>query len=198
MLAAGDHARAAEVLEEAVSLAREVGDTRIAALAINNLGDLALTTGDYTRAGPLFEESHALLEARGDTANLARSLFNRGAVELMLGDDEAAERHFREGLVLARETDDKEDLAWCVEGLAALAARRGDGERASALLGVAGALLAHMGAEFKPFERRLHEATEAEATALCEPTVHAAARERGASLMLQDAIALAMDDVRPA
>jgi len=180
-----------------VSLAREVGDTRIAALAINNLGDLALTTGDYTRAGPLFEESHALLEARGDTANLARSLFNRGAVELMLGDDAAAGLHFREGLALARDTDDKEDLAWCLEGLASLAAREGDGERASTLLGVAGALLAHMGADFKPFERRLHEATEAEATALCGPTVHAAARDRGASLTLPAAVGLALDDDVP-
>jgi predicted ATPase/DNA-binding SARP family transcriptional activator len=197
VLAAGDHGRAAEVLEEAVSLAREVGDTRIAALAINNLGDLALTTGDYTRAGPLFEESHALLEARGDTANLARSLFNRGAVELMLGDDAAARLRFREGLALARETDDKEDLAWCLEGLASLAAREGDGERASTLLGVAGALLAHMGADFKPFERRLHEATEAEATALCGPTVHAAARDRGASLTLPAAVGLALDDDVP-
>ena len=97
VLAAGDHARAAVVLEEAVGLAREVGDERIAALAINNLGDLALTTGDYERAGPLFEESHALLQARGDTANIARSLFNQGAVDLMLDRPEEARARFREG-----------------------------------------------------------------------------------------------------
>ncbi len=193
VLAAGDHERAADVLEQAVTLAREVSDTRIAALAINNLGDLALTTGDYRRAGLLFEESHALLEARGDTANLARSLFNRGAVELMLGHDEAADVHFREGLALAREADDREDLAWCLEGLASLAARRGDGEGASTLLGVAGALLAQMGADFKPFERRLHETTEGQAVALCGESGFAAARERGASLPLAAALALALD-----
>jgi predicted ATPase/DNA-binding SARP family transcriptional activator len=193
VLAAGDHARAAEVLEEAVALAREVGDTRIAALAINNLGDLALTTGDYRGARPLFEESHALLETRGDTANLARSHFNRGAVELMLGNDEAADVHFREGLALARETDDKEDLAWCIEGLASLAARRGDGERASTLLGIAGALLARMGAEFKPFERRLHEATEERAVALCGESGFAAARERGASMAPAAGLARALE-----
>ena len=191
VLAAGDHERAAAVLEEAVELAREVGDTRIAALAINNLGDLALTTGDYARARPLFEESHGLLVARGDTANIARSLFNRGAVDLMLGDHAAADRRFREALVLAGETGDKEDLAWCLEGLASVAAVAGDGERAATLHGVAGALLAEMGAEFKPFERQLHETTEERARALCGPDAFASARERGASLPLAEGLAVA-------
>jgi predicted ATPase/DNA-binding SARP family transcriptional activator len=192
VLAAGDHARAASVLEEAVSLARESGDTRIAALAINNLGDLALTTGDYARARPLFEESHALLEARGDTANLARSSFNRGAVDLMLGDHEAAAARFRDGLLLARETDDKEDLAWCLEGFAALAAGDGDGERAATLLGAAGALLARIGADYKPFERRLHESTESAARAACDPDAFEDASERGASLSLDDVLDVAV------
>jgi predicted ATPase/DNA-binding SARP family transcriptional activator len=192
VLADGDTARASIVLEEAVALAREVGDTRIAALAINNLGDLALTTGEYERARPLFEESHALLQARGDTANLARSLFNRGAVDLMLGDDEAATARFRDGLVLASETGDKEDIAWCLEGLAALAVRAQDGQRASMLVGAAAGLLTRMGADFKPFERQLHETTETQAEALCGLAEHIAARERGASMMLGDAVDFAL------
>ena len=192
VLAAGDTARAAVVLEEAVALARDVGDTRIAALAINNLGDLALTTGDYERARPLFEESHALLEARGDTANLARSLFNQGAVALMLGDDRTARARFRDGLALASETGDKEDIAWCLEGLAALAARSGDGERAAALLGAAAALLTQMGADFKPFERQLHETTERQAETLAGRTEHIAARERGAAMGLPEAVDFAL------
>jgi predicted ATPase/DNA-binding SARP family transcriptional activator len=191
VLAAGDHERAAHVLEEAVDRAREVGDTRIAALAINNLGDLALTTGDYDRAGPLFEESHELLVARGDTANIARSLFNRGAVDLMVGDGNAADRRFREALVLAGETGDKEDIAWCLEGLASVAAAAGDGERAATLLGVAGALLGEMGADFKPFERQLHEATESRARELCGAAAYDDAAQRGAALQLAEGIAVA-------
>ena len=175
-----------------MALARDVGDTRIAALAINNLGDLALTTGDYERARPLFEESHALLEARGDTANLARSLFNQGAVALMLGDDRTARARFRDGLALASETGDKEDIAWCLEGLAALAARSGDGERAAALLGAAAALLTQMGADFKPFERQLHETTERQAETLAGRTEHIAARERGAAMGLPEAVDFAL------
>ena len=181
VLAAGDHERAGDLLEEAVALAREVGDERIAALAINNLGDLALTVGEYERAGPLFEESLALLRARGDTSNVARSLFNLGAVALQLGRLEDADERFRESVAHGRTAGDKEDLAWCLEGLAGLAAARSESERAALLLGAAGALLAEMGADFKPFERQLHDATEDRARASAAPAF-AAAAEQGAAL----------------
>jgi predicted ATPase/DNA-binding SARP family transcriptional activator len=196
VLAAGDEQRAAGVLEEALVLARAVGDERITALALNNLGDLALSTGDYRRAGPLFEESHALLRARGDTANIARSLFNLGAVDLMLGANGAADARFRESLELARTADDKEDLAWCLEGFAALAATDGTGERAATLLGAAGALLARIGADHKPFERRLHESTEALARAACDPGAFEEAMGRGASMSTSEVLDIAVEAPR--
>jgi predicted ATPase/DNA-binding SARP family transcriptional activator len=182
VLAGGDHARAGGLLEEAVALAREVGDTRIAALAINNLGDLALTVGDYERAGPLFEESLELLRARGDTSNVARALFNLGAVALRRDRlDEAFER-LRESLPLASAAGDMEDLAWCLEGVAAAAAAVGKGEEAAVLLGAAGALLQAIGAEFKPFERQLHDSTESAVRRLCGVAGFEAATAAGAAL----------------
>ena len=193
VLAGGDEERAAIVLTEALALAREVGDERITALALNNLGDLALATGDYERAGPLLEESHALLRSRGDTANIARSLFNLGAVDLMLGAGETAAIRFRESLELARTADDKEDLAWCLEGFAALATNDGDGVRAATLLGAADALLARIGADHKPFERRLHESTESAARAVCAPGVFEDATARGASMPMTDVLDLALE-----
>ena len=193
VLAGGDEERAAIVLDEALALAREGGDERITALALNNLGDLALATGDYERAGPLFEESHALLSSRGDTANIARSLFNLGAVDLMLGANGAADARFRESLELARTADDKEDLAWCLEGFAALAGSDGDGVRAATLLGAAEALLARIGADHKPFERRLHESTESAARAACDPSTFDDATARGASMSMGEVLDLALE-----
>lgn len=192
VLAGGNEEHAAIVLGEALGLAREVGDERITALALNNLGDLALSAGDYRRAGPLFEESHALLRSRGDTANIARSLFNLGAVDLMLGANGAAEARFRESLELARTADDKEDLAWCLEGFAALAVSHGDGERAATLLGAASALLARIGADYKPFERRLHESTDSAARAVCSPGAFAEVTEQGASMSMDDVLHMAV------
>jgi hypothetical protein len=78
----------------------------------------------------------------------------------------------------------QEDIAWCLEGFAALATRAGDGERAATLSGAAGALLRTIGADFKPFERRLHDSTEARAHSLCGAGAFEEASSRGASLPL--------------
>ena len=192
VLAGGDEQRAALVLEEAVALAREAGDARVKALALNNLGDLSLATGDYRRAGPLLEESHALLRSLGDTANVARSLFNLGAVDLMLGASGAAASRFRESLQLAQAAQDKEDLAWCLEGFAALSARSGEWSRAAMLVGAADALLRQIGADFKPFERRLHDSTLSELRGRFDPAALDEAIAHGASLSLAEALDLAM------
>lgn len=192
VLAAGDHERAGALLEEAVPLARETGDTRITALAVNNLGDHALTVGDYERAGPLFEESLALLRARGDTANIARALFNLGAVSLKLRRPDDSRRYLVESLALCDAAGDKEDLAWCLEGFAALAAEEGDGERATLLLGAATTMLDAMGAALKPFERQLHEGTEATARSALGPAAFESARSRGAALGLAETRELAL------
>ena len=184
--------RAAPLLREAVALAREVGDTRIAALAINNLGDLALTEGDYDGAEPLFEESLALLRERGDTANVARSLFNLGAVALMLDRLAVARDRFREALALGQEAGDKEDLAWCLLGIAGLGAAAEDGDRAAILLGAAVAVLDAMGAALKPFERRLHDTIAVQARQLCGDGAFEDARRRGADMELDEAIRLAV------
>jgi predicted ATPase/DNA-binding SARP family transcriptional activator len=192
VLAGGNAVRARELLEEGVACARLAGDQRIAALAINNLGDLALTVGDYERAEPLFEESLGLLRARGDTANLARSLFNLGAVALKRGRLNDADACFRESVAYAREAGDLEDLAWCLEGFAALAAEGGRGDEAALLLGAAGALLDEMGADFKPFERQLHESTREKAASQCGEVAFVEASDRGTATKVGDAIELAL------
>ena len=191
LLAAGDRGRAESTLEEAVERARAAGDDRIAALAINNLGDFALTVGDYERAGPLFRESLDLLRARGDTANVARSLFNNGAVDLMLNRVAVAADRFHESLALCRTSGDREDSAWSLLGLAATNLAKGEGERGAILLGAARAVLTQMGADFKPFERHLDEATEQRSRMLLGASDHEAALKRGSSLTLDEALDLA-------
>ena len=171
--------------------ARAAGDERIAALAINNLGDFALTVGDYERAEPLFRESLGLLRARGDTANVARSLFNNGAVDLMLGRVAAADDRFHESLTLCRMTGNHEDSAWSLLGLAATNLANGEGERGAMLLGAARAVLTQMGADFKPFERHLDEATEERSRTLLGSSGHEAALRHGSSMTLDEALDLA-------
>jgi predicted ATPase/DNA-binding SARP family transcriptional activator len=191
LLAGGERDRSRALLEEAVSLAREVGDSRILALALNNLGDHALTSGEYEQADPLFAESLDLLRARGDTANIARSLFNLGAVALRLGRTDDAAELFHQGLAAAQETGDKEDTCWCLLGLATVAAARGNVAVAASVLGAATALLDAMGAAFKPFERTLHDETEAQLLALSTAAAYRNARAAGARMTVDEAVELA-------
>jgi len=53
-------------------------------------------------------------------------------------------------------------------------------------------LLTQMGADFKPFERQLHETTERQAETLCTPMQHIAAREQGAAMGLAEAVDFAL------
>jgi hypothetical protein len=132
-----------------------------------------------------------LLRARGDTANVARSLFNNGAVDLMLGRITAAEARFHESLTLCRLTGNHEDSAWSLLGLAATNLANGEGERGATLLGAARAVLTQMGADFKPFERHLDEATEARSRTLLGSSGHEAALRHGSSMTLDEALDLA-------
>ena len=110
----------------------------------------------------------------------------------MLGRPEEARSRFTAALALARDMEDKEDIAWCLEGLAALAAGDGSGELAATLLGAAGGLLKQIGADFKPFERQLHDATERRARSLCGEDRYEAAVDTGASMALADTLRLVL------
>ena len=51
-----------------------------------------------------------------------------------------------------------------------------------------------MGADFKPFERQLHEATRTEALRLCGEETFATAAQAGAGMSLAEAVAAALAD----
>lgn len=76
-------------------------------------------------------------------------------------------------------------------GLAATNAAAGQGEGGAILLGAARTVLTQMGAEFKPFERHLDEATEERSRALLGPSGHEAALRYGSSLTFDEALDLA-------
>ena len=95
--------------------------------------------------------------------------------------------------VLARAAaGDKEDICWCLLGYAALSRARGQADRAATLLGAAAALLAQMGAAFKPFERMIHDDTVTATRLSMGDRAFEVARARGAQMALDDAAELAV------
>jgi hypothetical protein len=76
-------------------------------------------------------------------------------------------------------------------GLAATNLANREGERGAMLLGAARTVLTRMGADFKPFERHLDEATEERSRMLLGTSGHEAALRRGSSMTLDEALDLA-------
>lgn len=130
----GQPAQARQVLNEGLARAREAGDKLIAALALNNLGNLAYDQGEYATSWQLDEESLRLRREMADKVGIAASLNNLGAVAHMQGDYTAAWALFEESLSLSREMGNKLNIAAALGNLGTIALAQGDKTAAQILL----------------------------------------------------------------
>ncbi len=105
LLGRRDPQRAA--IEEAVALAREIGDRQGEANATGNLGNLFHCLGRYAEAREHYERHLALAREIGDREGEATGAGNLGLVFLSLGHYAEAREHFERGLALAREIGDR-------------------------------------------------------------------------------------------
>lgn len=88
--------------EEALPLARALGDPELISLALNGLGNLVSTAGDYDRAKALYEEQLALDRERGVSGTLG----NLGILAASQGDLSRAAALFVESLEISQEIGD--------------------------------------------------------------------------------------------
>jgi len=186
----GDWDDAAQLFAETAELARELGDSRLLSIAVNNLGNVALQRDEYVRALGLFEESLAIARERQDQDACARAFTNLGLTTLMLGDVQRARSLLRDGLVAAREIGLVGEYTYGFVGLGAAYARE-DPARAARLIGHADMLLQEAALELEQFESRVRDDTEAELRARLGEDAYAAALAEGRALALEDALALA-------
>jgi len=93
----GDFDEAAQLAEELLTVALELGDRRAHAYALKWLGSVAVVKRDHPRqARALLEESVELWRDIGDMHELALTLVSVGDAELHAGDFAAARVHFEE------------------------------------------------------------------------------------------------------
>jgi predicted ATPase/DNA-binding SARP family transcriptional activator len=130
--AQGDLVASQELLEQAVSLWRNIGDTKDLANALDDLGETVRGRGDYERAIALHEEALAISRASGDRWGIARGLNGLGAVAYYRGDYGAVETYWEESLAIVASLGDARSEATLLNNLGALAVQRGDAEKAAA------------------------------------------------------------------
>jgi tetratricopeptide (TPR) repeat protein len=168
----GDRPRARHLLDEALVLAQDLGDTFTLALSLHNRGCLAMQTGEDGHAGALlgthlgislheigniYYEQQAYEAARlvyaesldlftqleSNWGDCARN--NLGSTLFHLGDTVRARELHREALVIYLRKESTEGLAWTLLRLGVVEAENGDAPKAAQLLGAASAVQEELG-----------------------------------------------------
>jgi len=126
----GDFVSARGFYEEALTLARQLGDDAVIANAAYNLAFVAETedTVGVALASPLgqalLEESLALHRELSDRRGVAKVLWALGAASSRTGDVNAAEERYRDSLAVFRDLDDRFMTGWALFELGALALKK--------------------------------------------------------------------------
>ena len=183
-----DCERAEALAEEALMLARELGDTWLEALATNSLGMNAASRLDYPLAAARGEASLRLFRAAADPAYVCQSLGNLAWTVLNLGDLARARALYSEQLTLATRVADPWWLVWGVEGFARLAVASGEAARAARLFGAAAAHRKALGIPLRPLPQRVHDREIERSQTELGPDAFAAAWEEGQTLSIARAV----------
>lgn len=113
------------LLEEALTIFRELDNREQIAQTLISLGEVATETGDYTTAPALLEQGCALMREINDVGGMARALTQLGWAALRPGDYEQACRRLAEGLAYYRQVGDEVGVALALSGLGEVMIRTG-------------------------------------------------------------------------
>jgi non-specific serine/threonine protein kinase len=129
-----DFAAAIAYHEQALRLARDLGDRDAEAFALNNLGAQAAEQGDFDAARVWFDACLAVAREAGAVLQVIRALHNLAHMQRVQHDSAGALQTMEEVLALAREHDLGWPLPSILDGLGLAATDLGDYDRALALL----------------------------------------------------------------
>jgi tetratricopeptide (TPR) repeat protein len=131
--ARGELERETELLEESLTLSKEVGSLRGMAISLFCLGAAWRARGNLQRATQLLEEALTMFRETGDQALIASVLTHLGFTFLFQGDLERAKATSEEAAAMFREQKHTSYLSDALDNLGWVALLRGDSERARAL-----------------------------------------------------------------
>ena len=134
-MAQSDFDSAAPLLEEALGLFRELGQTSDVVFSLAELGWIALQREDFGRASEFCEESLAVAREVGDPRTVSGALNTLAGVAAAQGDHARARQLSEEALSLRRLLGDPLLIANAAYNLGAAAFREGDLARAESALG---------------------------------------------------------------
>jgi predicted ATPase/class 3 adenylate cyclase len=189
LLSVGQEERALALFAYAAERGAPSGRPGIAAIALLNLGYVALLHRDLDAAHDTLRRSVDLAASCGELHAQARSLAARSSVALEDGQLEDARRFAIESLAIAAPAHDRDNACWALE-LAGCALVSADSERAARLLGAADELRALLGGSLTGLELTQHERALSLLSSSLAPEALEASWQVGRKLPLEDAAAL--------
>ena len=121
-----DYQRAAALLQDSLTLRRELGDRSGIATSLHNLSRVRFYQGDHEGAVAMCKESLALCRELGDKRGIAMVLNTLGVIARNRGDEPAARSLYEESLGLFRELGDQWGIGLLLNNLARVARDLGD------------------------------------------------------------------------
>jgi len=187
----GDLVKAREYSEEAVTLARDLGDQRELAAAFNALAQLHRVEGELGLAEPLFENAVLITRELGDQEGIAIGLLNLAMVSIGRGSGEQARRMLLEVVTIARQIGSQPVGQSALDVTAGLCATRQQWEEAVRLFTAAEAQAKRSGLQRDAVDEAFVAPLVSIARAALKPAVLDACDDDGSRLPLDDALALA-------
>ena len=129
----GQWDEAADMYEQALSLAQETGEKLIAAWCRASMGDLLRKQGQYSDAWHWLTQARAGFETLGEQAGAAQVFHTGGTLAAMQGDFETARDRYRQGLEIRRGLHDEKGIANLLTNLGIIAHRQGNYQEARIL-----------------------------------------------------------------
>ena len=126
----GRYSRAADYLEEALSLYRDAGDQTGQARAQTSLGIISFQQGRYSRAAALLGQALSLHREAGDKTGQAHALNNLSLIDLRQGRYSSAAARLGRALALCRESGNPTAEAYALANLGCAYLRQGEHQRA--------------------------------------------------------------------
>ena len=193
-----DHSRAdevADVLTEALTISREIGDGFAEAHALIAFSQHAMLLRDTASSESFLADAERVSRADGNWFTLTDVLITRARSDLQQGDSQCAGPALSEALRLCGETRDIWTAVLTLAGLAIVATRADDFDRAIQLFGAADALRVQTGVGLSwSAWRDLSDTHLAIARTRVDASTFATLWSEGRSLGLQGAMQKALDE----
>lgn len=142
-----DYATTQAAADEAVALARQVGDEWMVALALCAGGEACMMRQDYTSARSCFDESSRIFRKIGDKFGLGASLLDWGYLDSIQGDYEKAHDRLAESIAMWRQVGERWMRAVALNILGQVVMQQGDFDQATIYYNESLDLLRKMGLE---------------------------------------------------